>query len=75
LQAYLDISVVVLARPDESTGRLDSLGDHVIDQSVLVPQTELLELGGVVAVIPIQVIDKPPISPATAAKGCPTNLW
>jgi len=27
---YLNISVVVLAGPDESTGRLDSLSDHIV---------------------------------------------
>jgi len=33
----LDITVVVLASPDESTFRLEHVGNHIIDQSVFVP--------------------------------------
>lgn len=32
----LDISVVVFAGPDESTVSLEDLGNHVVDESVLV---------------------------------------
>lgn len=40
----LHIAIVVLAGPDESTVALDAVSDHVIDQSVLVPQLPSFEL-------------------------------
>jgi len=43
----LDISVVVLASPDESTVGLHGIGDHIVNQAVLVPDSKSLELGGV----------------------------
>jgi len=33
----LDITVVVLASPDESTFRLEHICDHIVDQSVFIP--------------------------------------
>jgi hypothetical protein len=35
----LDITIVVLASPDETTFRLEHICDHIIDQSVFVPDT------------------------------------
>jgi len=40
----LDITIVVLASPDETTVGLESLSHHVINKAVLVPDAELLEL-------------------------------
>jgi hypothetical protein len=34
----LDITIVVLASPDIATIALDAIGDHIINQSVLIPQ-------------------------------------
>jgi hypothetical protein len=34
----LDISIVVLASPDIASITLDAVGDHIINQSVLIPQ-------------------------------------
>ena len=39
----LDVTIVVLAGPDEATVGLDSVGDHIIDETVLVPETSGLE--------------------------------
>lgn len=39
----LDISIVVLARPHESSLRLHCVGDHVVNQSVLIPNLLLLK--------------------------------
>ena len=47
----LDITIVVLASPDEATAGFDHVGDHVVDKTVLVPETSSLELclvGGLV---------------------------
>ncbi len=41
----LDVSVVVFACPDESTGGFDSLGDHVIDESMFVVDAGSIEFG------------------------------
>lgn len=49
----LDVTVVVLARPHEATVALDGLGDHVVDQAVLVPDLELLKLGLVFVVVEV----------------------
>lgn len=46
----LDVPVVILARPDEAPRRLQHLGHHVVDQAVLVPDAELVEVGLVVPV-------------------------
>ena len=40
----LDVAVVVLAGPNESSGALQGLRYHVVDQSVLVANVRLLEL-------------------------------
>lgn len=40
----LDVTIVVLASPNEATLRLDGVGNHIIDESVLVPETKLIEL-------------------------------
>jgi len=37
----LDVSVVVLASPDETTAAFEDLGDHVVNESVLVVNTLL----------------------------------
>lgn len=42
---YHDITVVVLARPNETTRRLDGLSNHVVDEAMLIIDTELLKLG------------------------------
>jgi len=47
----LDITVVVLAGPDESTVGLDCIGDHIIDKTVLVPETGCLELRLVISFV------------------------
>ena len=39
----LDITVVVLACPNESTIGLHSIGDHIIDETVLIPKPSLVE--------------------------------
>jgi len=39
----LYVSVVILGGPDEPAGRLDSLCDHIIDQTVLVIDSESLK--------------------------------
>lgn len=40
----LDIAVVVLGSPDETSRRFNSLGNHVIDETMLVVDTRRLEL-------------------------------
>ena len=40
----LHVAVVVLARPHEATLRFEHLRNHVVDQTVLVPDLVLLEL-------------------------------
>lgn len=40
----LDISVVVLASPDEASTRLQSLSNHIVDESVFVSQLLFVEL-------------------------------
>jgi hypothetical protein len=40
----LDVSVVVLASPDKASLGLYGVGDHVVDESVLVPNALGLEL-------------------------------
>lgn len=39
----LDISIVVLTCPDKSSLRLHCVGDHVVNQSVLIPNLLLLK--------------------------------
>lgn len=39
----LDISVVVLAGPDESSVRLHRLSDHVVNETMLIPDAGGLE--------------------------------
>lgn len=39
----LDISIVVLTRPDKSSLRLHCVGDHVVNQTVLIPNLFLLK--------------------------------
>lgn len=46
----LYVSVVVLACPYETTVGFDGLSDHVVDQSVLIPETLGFKLGLVLAV-------------------------
>ncbi len=41
----LDVAVVVLARPDDAAVAFDDLGDHVVDEPVLVGDPGRLELG------------------------------
>ena len=40
----LDVAVVVFARPDEAAGRLEHLRHHVVDEPVLVPDAQAVEL-------------------------------
>lgn len=44
------VTVVVFARPHEAPLRLEGVGDHVVDQSVFVPDVGRLELRLVTAV-------------------------
>lgn len=44
----LNISVVVLACPHKGSGRLEHLGDHVINKPVLIPDLQFVKLGLVV---------------------------
>lgn len=39
----LDISIIVLARPHESSLRLHCVGDHVVNQTVLIPNLLLFK--------------------------------
>ena len=43
----LDITIIILARPHETSRRLDCLRHHVIDQPVLVVRASRFELGSV----------------------------
>lgn len=47
----LNITVVVFACPDEATGRLDRLCDHVVNETVLVICADGFEIGLVCGVI------------------------
>ena len=47
----LDITIVVLAGPDEATAGLDNVGNHIIDETMLVPKTGGLKLGFVRSLI------------------------
>merc|ERR550539_546232 len=47
----LDITVVVLAGPDEAAAGLDGVGDHVIDETMLIPKISSLELSSVVLIV------------------------
>jgi len=40
----LDVAIVVLTRPHKTTGRFQRLCNHVIDQSVLIPDTSSLDI-------------------------------
>ena len=46
----LDVAVVVLAGPDKLAAGFQGLGDHVVDQAVLVPDSGLLEIFDVLTV-------------------------
>jgi len=46
----LDVTVVVLASPDESTVGFHHVGDHIIDESVFVDEFLLIELSLVVLI-------------------------
>lgn len=37
----MDITIVVLASPDETTIRLDHVGDHIVNKSMFIPDTGL----------------------------------
>ena len=41
----LYVSIIVLGGPDEPAGRLDGLCNHIIDQTVLIIDSESLKLG------------------------------
>lgn len=45
----LDVPIIVLARPDETSRRFNRLSDHVVNQAVLVVDSCGLELGFVLA--------------------------
>jgi len=40
----LHITIVVLAGPDEATAGLDGVGDHIVDEAMLVPEASSLKL-------------------------------
>ena len=46
----LDISVVILASPNEGSVGLERLSDHVVDQPVLVPDSQFVEVALVLSV-------------------------
>ena len=46
----LDVAVVVLTGPDETSGRFDRLSDHVVNQAVLIVDSGSFELGFIFAV-------------------------
>jgi len=46
----LDVPIVVFASPDETSRRFDRLGDHVVDQTVLVVDSSSFELRFVFAI-------------------------
>jgi hypothetical protein len=46
----LDVAVVVFGGPDETAGGFQGLGDHVVDEAVLVFDSAGFELGGVVSI-------------------------
>ena len=45
----LNISVVVLASPDEASTGLEALGHHIVDQTVLIPDALLVKLRGILS--------------------------
>jgi hypothetical protein len=47
----LHIAIVVLAGPNEATVGLDGVSDHVINETVLIPEIRSLELGPVVLLV------------------------
>lgn len=47
----LDVTIIVLGGPDEVAIGLESLGNHVINEAVLVPDAKLLELGLVLGLV------------------------
>lgn len=47
----LDVSIVVLASPDVATVGLHGKGNHIVDETVLVPDLGLLELGLVLLLV------------------------
>ena len=47
----LDITIVVLASPYESAAGLDAIGDHIIDETMLIPETCSLKLSSVVLLV------------------------
>ena len=47
----LNVTVVVFRGPHEATVALDGLSNHVINETVLVPDSELLELGLVLSIV------------------------
>jgi hypothetical protein len=49
------VAIVVLARPDESTRRLDHLCDHIVNHTVLVVNTGRLEPG--LGVRPVDLLE------------------
>lgn len=44
MNTHHDVPVVVFARPNEPSVRLDCLGDHVVDEAVFVVDSQILEL-------------------------------
>jgi len=47
----LDITIIVLAGPDETSGRFNRLGNHVVNQAVLVVDSGSFKQGFVLTVI------------------------
>lgn len=40
----LNVSVIVLASPHKGSGRLQHLGDHIVDKPVLIPDLQFVKL-------------------------------
>ena len=47
----MNITIVVLAGPDEATTRFDDIRNHIVNKTMLVPETSSLELRLISAVV------------------------
>jgi len=47
----LNITIVVLTGPQKSTARFDSISNHIIDESMLIPESSSIELCFIVSIV------------------------
>ena len=47
----MNITVVVLAGPNEATARFDDIRNHIINKAMLIPETLCLKLFSVISVV------------------------